>query len=279
MEKFGLIGYPLGHSMSAVIHNAGFKSIGVNGSYDILETAPENLVDRIKYLKRENYGGFNVTIPHKVPVALFVDEVDKYADVTGAINTVKINPDKSLKGYNTDVIGFKNAISDERDLNGKTGAILGTGGASRAAVMGLSEKGVTEIGIYTRSIPNSMDYMAYVRRKFPNITFNVYQIDRMRDLSKYDILVNTTPIGMLGKAADMTPIEENVLKTLPANAIVYDIIYNPKKTILLKIAEKSGYKTINGIDMLVHQAVAAQNMWLGKKPDFMTMKLALLENL
>ena len=279
MEKFGLIGYPLGHSMSAVIHNAGFKSIGVNGSYDILETAPENLVDRIKYLKRENYGGFNVTIPHKVPVALFLDEVDKYADVTGAINTVKINPDKSLKGYNTDVIGFKNAISDERDLNGKTGAILGTGGASRAAVMGLSEKGVTEIGIYTRSIPNSMDYMAYVRRKFPNITFNVYQIDRMRDLSKYDILVNTTPIGMLGKAADMTPIEENVLKTLPANAIVYDIIYNPKKTILLKIAEKSGYKTINGIDMLVHQAVAAQNMWLGKKPDFMTMKLALLENL
>ncbi len=279
MEKFGLIGYPLGHSMSAVIHNAGFKSIGVNGSYDILETAPENLVDRIKYLKRENYGGFNVTIPHKVPVALFVDEVDKYADVTGAINTVKINPDKSLKGYNTDVIGFKNAISDERDLNGKTGAILGTGGASRAAVMGLSEKGVTEIGIYTRSIPNSMDYMAYVRRKFPNITFNVYQIDRMRDLSKYDILVNTTPIGMLGKAADMTPIEENVLKTLPANAIVYDIIYNPKKTILLKIAEKSGYKTINGIDMLVHQAVAAQNIWLGKKPDFMTMKLALLENL
>ncbi len=279
MEKFGLIGYPLGHSMSAVIHNAGFESLGVKASYEILETSPENLVDRIKSLKRDNYSGFNVTIPHKVPVALFVEEVDKYADVTGAINTVTISSDKSLKGYNTDVTGFKAAIPETINLANKTAAVLGTGGASRAAVMGLAEKGIKEIGIYTRSIPNSLDYMAYVRRKFPDITFTAYQIDRMRDLSKYYILVNTTPIGMLGKAADMTPVEEEVLKTLPSEAVVYDIIYNPKKTILLKTAEKLGYNTINGIDMLVHQAVAAQNIWLGRTPDFTTMKLALLENL
>ncbi len=279
MEKFGLIGYPLGHSMSAVIHRAGFKSIGINASYEILETSPENLVDRIKSFKRDGYAGFNVTIPHKVPVALFVDEVDRYADITGAINTVKINPDKSMKGYNTDVSGFKKAIPETIDLTGKTAAILGTGGASRAAVMGLADKGIKEIGIYTRSIPNAMDYMAYVRRKFPAVTFNAYQIDRIRDLSKYDILVNTTPIGMLGKSADMSPVEKPVLKTLPTNAVVYDIIYNPKKTILLKDAEEFGYKTINGVDMLVYQAVSAQEIWFGKTPDFSEMKIALLENL
>ena len=133
MEKFGVIGYPLGHSMSAVIHRAGFKSIGINASYETLETSPESLIDRIKDLKYNGYSGFNVTIPHKVPVALFVDEVDKYADITGAINTVKINSDKSMKGYNTDVLGFKKAIPDDIDLNGKTAAVLGTGGASRAS--------------------------------------------------------------------------------------------------------------------------------------------------
>ena len=111
MEKFGLIGYPLGHSMSAVIHKAGFESLGIDASYELLETPPENLVDRIKYFKCENYSGFNITIPHKVPIALFVDEIDKYADITGAINTIKINPDRSFKGYNTDVIGFEEAIS------------------------------------------------------------------------------------------------------------------------------------------------------------------------
>lgn len=279
MKKFGLIGYPLGHSMSAVIHKAGFSSINEDASYELIETEPENLVTQIKLFKRDNYSGFNVTIPHKVPLALFVDEVDKYADITGAINTVKIFPDRTMKGYNTDVIGFKRAIPDDMNLDGKSAAVLGTGGASRAAVLGLSDRGISNIGVYTRSIPNSMDYMAYLRRKFPHIKFEAYQIDRVRDLSNYDMLVNTTPIGMQGKSADMTPIEKDVLSTLPESAIVYDIIYNPKKTILLKLAEELGYKTINGIDMLVWQAVAAQEIWFGKSPLFTDMKLALLESL
>lgn len=279
MKKFGLIGYPLGHSMSAYIHNAGFKSLSEDAEYEILETSPENLIDRIKFLKRENYSGFNITIPHKVPMAIFVDEIDNYADITGAINTVKILPDRTMKGYNTDVLGFKEAISPDIDLTGKKAAVLGTGGASRAVVMGLADRGINSIGIYTRSIPNAMDYMSYLRRQFPQIEFECCQIDRIRDLSGYDILVNTTPIGMQGKAADLTPIEKSVLSTLPKSAIVYDVIYNPKKTILLKLAEELGYKTINGIDMLVYQAIAAQKIWFNRTPDFTSMKLALLENL
>ncbi len=279
MNKFGLIGYPLGHSLSAVIHKAGFESLGINATYDILETPPEDLVDRVKFLKRENYTGFNVTIPLKLPISLFVQEVDKYADIAGAVNTVKINSDKTFSAFNTDATGFKKAIPSDINLAGKKAAILGTGGASRAAVLGLSDLGISEIGVYTRNIPNAMDYMAYMRRKFPQITFTSYQIDAVRDLSKYDILVNTTPIGMQGVSADMTPVEENVLKTLPDWAVVYDVIYNPKKTILLKNAEKLGYRTINGLDMLVYQAIAAQEIWFGRTPNFNAMKIAALENL
>lgn len=279
MKKYGLIGYPLGHSLSAVIHKAGFKSLGIEASYEILETPPDELVDRVKYFKRNDYEGFNVTIPLKLPISLFVQEVDKYADIAGAVNTVKINSDKTFKGYNTDAMGFKKAIPQNLDFSGANVALLGTGGASRAAVLALSELGVKYIGVYTRNIPNAMDYMAYMRRKFPQIEFESHQIDLVRDLSKYQLLVNTTPIGMLGRSADMTPIEENVLRTMPANSTVYDVIYNPKKTILLKLAEKLGYNTINGLDMLVYQAVAAQEIWFGQTPDFNTMKIAALENL
>ena len=279
MKKFGLIGYPLGHSLSAVIHKAGFKSLGIEASYEILETPPDELVDRVKYFKRNDYEGFNVTIPLKLPISLFVQEVDKYADIAGAVNTVKINSDKTFKGYNTDAMGFKKAIPQNLDFSGANVALLGTGGASRAAVLALSELGVKYIGVYTRNIPNAMDYMAYMRRKFPQIEFESHQIDLVRDLSKYQLLVNTTPIGMLGRSADMTPIEENVLRTMPANSTVYDVIYNPKKTILLKLAEKLGYNTINGLDMLVYQAVAAQEIWFGQTPDFKDMKIAALEAL
>ena len=279
MNKFGLIGYPLGHSLSAVIHKAGFESLGIDATYDILETDPEDLVERVKFFKRENYSGFNVTIPLKLPISLFVQEVDKYADIAGAVNTVKINSDKTFKGYNTDAMGFKKAIPASIDLKGADVALLGTGGASRAAVLALSELGVKYIGVYTRNIPNAMDYMAYMRRKFPNIEFESHQIDSVRDLSRYNMLVNTTPIGMLGRSADMTPIEENVLKTMQENSTVYDVIYNPKKTVLLKLAENIGLNTINGLDMFIYQAIAAQEIWLGRTPDFKTMKIAALENL
>ena len=278
-NKFGLIGYPLGHSLSKVIHEAGFKSLGINATYDILETPPDDLVDRVKFLKSNGYKGFNVTIPLKLPISLFVNEVDEYADLARAVNTVYIEADKSLKAYNTDVLGFKRAIPKDVDLRGKQVAILGTGGAAHAACVALTELNVKGIDFFTRNIPNSIELMIYVRRKFPNVTFNVYQIENIRDLGEYDMLVNTTPIGMLGKAGDMMPVEEYALRSLKSEAIVYDVIYNPKKTVLLKAAEKLNLRTINGLDMLIYQAVSAQEKWLGYTPDFKDMKIAALEAL
>lgn len=280
LTKFGLIGYPLGHSLSTYIHDAGFKSMGYNDyTYELLETHPESLVDRVKFLKYNSYAGFNVTIPLKLPITVFLDEIDSSADLVGAVNTVIINPDKTLKGYNTDLAGFVNAIPKDVNLNGRTAGVLGTGGAARAAIAGLISLGIREIKIYTRNIPNSIDLVNYLENKYPDIRFNTYQIEHIRSLEDLDILVNCTPIGMKGKGAGYTPVEEPELCSLPKHAIVYDVVYNPRKTLLIKLAEKNGYRTILGLDMLIYQAVEAQKIWTGRTPDFKDMKIAALENI
>ena len=280
LKKFALIGYPLGHSLSKYIHEAGFKSIGINATYEILETKPEDLSERIKYLRSNGYTGFNVTIPLKLPVTMFLDEVDASANTVNAINTAYIDPQTHfIKGFNTDAAGFKNAIPNDISLFGKTVGILGTGGAARAAICALATYQVKEMKIYTRNVANSIEFMEYLRKTFPKIEFNSYQIDRIRDLSKINFLVNATPIGMQGHASGYTPVEEQELQTLPADAVVYDVIYNPKKTLFIKLAQKHNYRTITGMDMLIYQAVEAQKIWTGRVPDFKDMKIAALENL
>lgn len=279
-RKYALIGYPLGHSLSSFIHEAGFKSLSLKASYEILETPPETLVDRVKFFKSQGYRGFNVTIPLKLPITMFLDSVDASADIVNAVNTVVIDPQtREMRGYNTDVLGFRNAIPEDVTLCGKVAGVLGTGGAARAAITALAQAQMKEIKLFTRNVPNSLELVNYLRKTFPNVEFNTYQIERIRDLSDIDLLVNTTPIGMLGRAADFTPVEENELRTLKQGAVVYDVIYNPKKTILLKLAQKYGYRTINGVDMFIHQALAAEQIWTGRTPDFKDMKIAALENL
>ena len=279
MYKLGIIGYPLSHSISAVIQKAGFESLGIEGSYDVLETSPEDLISRIKYLKTNGYNGFNVTIPLKVPMSLFLDDIDDYANIAGCVNTVKIQEDRSFIGYNTDIYGFKTAIPNDINLLSKRASILGTGGASRAAVVGLAEKGIKNIDFYTRNIINSRQTLDYVRAKFPNIEFNVYQIQNIRSLADSAIIVNATPIGMKGFMADQMPLEVKDFENLSADTVVYDIVYNPIKTVLIKEAEKRGLKTIIGLDMLIYQAQRAIEIWTGKTPDFNIMKITALEAL
>ena len=280
IKKFALIGYPIDYSMSEYIHIAGFKSMGVDATYEILPTTPEELSDRIKYLRTNGYSGFNVTIPLKLPVTLFLDEIDKSAEVVNAINTVMIDPQtNALRGYNTDAKGFISAIPDDFQLYQKTVAVLGTGGAARAAVTALAQKQVKEIRLYTRNIANSLELIDYLRKTFSNITFNSYQINKFKDFSDVNLLVNATPIGMSGSAVGYTPAEEDELRTLPCDALVYDVVYNPKKTNLIRLAEKLNLRHINGVDMLVWQAYEAQKIWTGRTPDFKDMKIALLENL
>lgn len=279
MFKLGIIGYPLGHSISAVIQKAGLKSIGLEGSYDVMETPPEDLINRIKFIKTNGYNGFNVTIPLKVPMSLFLDDIDDYANIAGCVNTVKVGDDKSFFGYNTDIYGFKKAIPETINLAGKNASILGTGGASRAAVVGLAEKGVKEIDFYTRNIINSRQTLEYVRAKFPEINFNVYQIQNIRSLEGTSIVVNATPIGMKGFMADQMPLEKTDLDKLNPATLIYDIVYNPVKTVLIQEAQKRGLQTVGGLDMLIYQAERAIEIWTGKSPDTKLMKIAALEAL
>ncbi len=281
MYKFGLIGYPLSHSMSKIIQEAAFKSVGLEGVYEVMETEQEDLVTRIKYLRSNGFQGFNVTIPLKVPVTLFLSGVDNAANVAGSANTIKIQPDSSLIGYNTDVYGFVEAIPEDfrEELKGKSAAVLGNGGAARAIGVGLSILNVSKIDFYARNIINASEMVSNLRNNFPNIEMNCLQIEGLKDLSKYKILVNTTPIGMRSKAMGISPVDEDVVKTMDKNSIIYDIVYNPLKTELIKLAKKHNIQTIQGLDMLIYQGAKAFEIWTGKKPDTLKMKIAALEEM
>ncbi len=281
MYKFGLIGYPLSHSMSKIIQEAAFKSLGLEGSYEILETKQEDLISRVKFLRTQGYQGFNVTIPLKVPITLFLSGVDNIANVAGCANTIKIMEDSSLFGYNTDVFGFVEAIDEElrSKIKGSRVAVLGNGGAARAVGVGLSVLKVKNIDFYVRNIINASEMVNVLRRNFPDVNMNCYQIESLKELSSYKMLVNTTPIGMRSKAMGISPIDEEVVKTMSGESVVYDIVYNPMKTELIKTARKYGLKTICGLDMLIYQGAKAFEIWTGKKPDILKMKLAALEEM
>lgn len=281
MIKFALIGHPLTQSLSSVMHNAMLKQLGIEGSYELLDTESEDIVDRVKFLKSRDYSGFNITIPHKVPIMFFLDECDEQADLAGCANTVKIMPDKTLFGYNTDIYGFKTAIplNIQQNLNGNKVSILGTGGASRAAAIALCQTGVKEIDFYARNIINAQNMVNFLRESFKEVKFNLKQIQNLRDLSDSKMLINSTPVGMRGKAMGVSPIEESVLKTLPKDAVVYDIVYNPIKTEFIKSAQRNGYEIITGLDMFVHQGAKAFEIWTGQKAMPDVMKMAALEAL
>lgn len=281
MYKFGLIGYPLSHSMSKVIQEAAFKSVGLDGCYEILETPQEDLISRLKYLRANGFQGFNVTIPLKVPITLFLSGVDNVANIAGSANTIKILEDSSMVGYNTDVYGFVEAIPEDfrKEIEGSKVAILGNGGAARAVGVGISILKAKQIDFYVRNVVNASEMADVLRESFPNVTMNCIQIDNLKDLSEYKMLINTTPIGMKSKAMGISPIDEDVIKTMNKESVVYDIVYNPLKTELIKLAKKHNIKTIQGLDMLIYQGAKAFEIWTGKKPDTLQMKIAALEEM
>ncbi|MCQ2790355.1 MAG: shikimate dehydrogenase [bacterium] len=279
--KFALIGSPIGHSVSPYIHAAGLKSLGLDGTYEALDTPAEDLIQRIKYLKVNDYKGFNITIPLKVPMKLFLDGADELANVSGCVNTILIRDDKSFYGYNTDVYGFKTAIPEDiqKSLKSKSVSIIGTGGASRAAVVAFTQLGVAKINLFTRNIINASELVKYYRETFPNVEFNIFQKSSTGELFKSAMIVNASPVGMKGYSADEMPLSLQVLYEMPKDVIIYDIVYNPIKTKLIEKSKEFGLQTISGLDMLVYQAQKAIEIWTGKEPNFDKMKIAALENL
>jgi len=268
MQYFGIIGYPIGHSVSPAMHNAAFKHLGLNAIYLKFEVKPEDLRDAIFGAKALGFKGFNVTIPHKEAVLEFVKPVG-IAKRIGAVNTIDI---PKLEGYNTDAYGALKALESAGvDVEGKIALVVGAGGAGRAIAFILAEKGATVI-VTNRTKSRGLKLAEDVR-KVGDCIF--YPYDRLEDLrGKIDMIINATPLGMKGFEQKL-PVPESIIE----NVVVFDTVYNPLETLLIKTAKKKGCKVVYGIDMLVYQGAEAFKIWTGLEAPVEVMKKAALEAL
>ena len=275
-KNLGVIGYPIKHSLSPVIQNAAIAKAGLDYTYIAVPIAPEDLKAAVEGLKAINFSGFNVTIPHKLAIMQYLDEIDDTAKFIGAVNTVKIDNGK-LYGYNTDVIGFINPLLKEGfDLKDKTAVILGAGGASRAIICGLIKHGVKRIVIGVRNQAKG----AKLAEGFADLVsieaFEWHDEKFASWLMKADLLVNTTPLGMFPNVDNMPPVDWDKVNE---NAFVYDIIYTPAETRFLQEAKKRGHKILNGERMLAEQGAASLHYWTGADVDVDIMVKTLREYL
>ncbi len=260
----GVIGDPIEHTMSPVMHNAAFRQMGLDYLYVPFRVKQEELARAMQGMRALNIRGLNVTIPHKVAVIQFLDRLDPLAEKIGAVNTI-VNDDGVLSGYNTDGAGFLRALLEKKiEPQGKNIVIVGAGGASRAISFFLADRGA-HLVILNRLL--ELDWAKELASRISQI-FNkeveALELNRenlIRALGKADILVNATSVGMTPNI-DETPVASDLLKP---ELTVFDVVYNPIKTRLLREAEAAGAKIINGIDMLVWQGALAFEKWTGVK--------------
>ena len=284
MLKFGIIGYPLEHSFSPVMHSAAMQYLNIKGEYKPYEIKEDELKAKIKGLKESGLKGFNVTIPHKIKIIPYLDELTKRAKLVGAINTVTITSGK-LTGENTDVIGFWEAIPEEirKELRGKTISILGYGGSACAcAIALLLNTKFKTLNIYGRNQEKLLAFKTFILEKIKQLKLKTkvtYNLIKDIDLSDTFTLINTTPIGMYPDRNN-SPLKKEELTKLPPEALVCDLIYNPEETKLLKYAKELNKRTLNGTEMLIRQGAASLGIWLNQKVSPIgVMRLALKHNI
>jgi shikimate dehydrogenase len=244
------MGKRLVHSFSPVIHDLILKKIGKNGGYNLFEIDEKSLGKSVEALKILGCSGANVTIPYKVEIMKYLDKISEEAESIGAVNTIEFISDK-LIGHNTDYYGFGLTLKRHGiEVSGKNIVLLGTGGASKAVSRYVLDRGARSITYVSRD-PNR-----FCRGKFQVISYDeLYKIERS------DIVINCTPCGMYPDA-DSCPVDEKILSRF--NTAV-DLIYNPQQTLFLKLGNKLGLNTANGLYMLVAQAAASQQIWQKRK--------------
>lgn len=253
MIRLGLLGAKLGHSISPQIHEAVADKLGLELTYGRIEVPAEELPAKVREL-RQSFRGVNVTIPHKVAVMKELDWISPEAAAIGAVNTILFKKDRA-EGYNTDYSGFYCLLEHNGLLpRGKKVCVLGTGGASRAILQCLQDEGAASIHVISRH-PETAP--ADLRRRFAMADYG-----RLRQLDG-DLLVNCTPVGMFPKV-DAAPVDAAVMDRFGA---AVDIVYNPAETQFVKLARSQGKQAVNGLYMLVAQAVKADEIWLGRTLD------------
>jgi shikimate dehydrogenase len=256
----GVIGWPIAHSRSPVLHGHWLSQYNIRGAYLPLPVQPERLADAVRGLRALGFSGCNVTIPHKLAVLPLLETVDPVAQRIGAVNTIVVQDDGTLSGFNTDAYGYLASLRDVRpDFKASAGpaVVLGAGGASRAIVVSLLDDGAREIRLTNRTLERAQELAAIDPSRIKVIAWE----DRGDALSGAALLVNTTSQGMVG----YPPLDIS-LDALPKDALVSDIVYNPLETPLLAAARKRGNAAVDGLGMLLHQAVPAFEAFFGLRP-------------
>ena len=268
--KYYLLGYPVGHSVSPAMHNAAFKELGMPNNYSLLEATREQLPDLMKSkIRVDSFGGANVTIPHKLEIIKYLDELAESAEKAGAVNTIQYR-NEALIGHNTDALGGIRALKEAYgSLSNSKVILLGAGGAAKALAAELAPK-VSELTILNRSIDKAKKLSERIGE---NASYG--SITDQSVIQSADILINATPVGMHPNI-DLSPVDQSVLHP---DLLVFDIVYNPQKTRLLSDAEKAGARTLGGLWMLVYQGVEAFKIWTGIEPSADTMYNAALRAL
>jgi shikimate dehydrogenase len=256
-----LIGDPIEHTMSPVMHNTAYKKLGLDYIYIPFRVRPEQLAQAVEGLRALNVRGFNVTIPHKVAIIPLLDGLDPLAEKIGAVNTV-VNNDGTLRGFNTDAEGFLRALLEHgMKPKGKKVVVLGAGGASRAITYILAEKGAHLTILNRQQELDWAEDIARLIREDHRQEVKVLELGHLTEaLADADLLVNTTSVGM-SPAVEDSPAPAELLDKVP---VVFDIVYNPIITRLLREAALAGAKTIGGLDMLAWQGALAFEMWTGQ---------------
>ncbi len=264
MKKFGVIGYPLTHSLSPQIHNHTFQILKIDAVYEKIEIAPESFNESIYQLKNGGYNGFNITIPYKLKIMSLLDEIDSDAKTIGAVNTI-VRKENKWVGYNTDIYGFLAPLEEfkNRLLNC---LVLGTGGAARAVIFALARY------LHPQSITiagRNLAKAANISTEFGSL-FEMIHLDHRSligaesILSEFNLIVNTTPLGTFPNI-EQTPLL--TIMNLTEQTIVYDLVYNPLETKFLNDARRAGKNIflINGIEMLLQQAASAFKLWTNEE--------------
>lgn len=255
-QLLGIIGDPIGHSLSPALHQWLLKRLGIEGEYRAYRVREHELKDFLA--AHRELQGFNVTIPHKERMVSYLDALSPEAQRIGAVNTVN-NEHGRLLGYNTDSLGFLRSL---RDRSPTQAVLIGAGGAARAVAHALLHSNVTTLSIYNRTRERALALAEELRRHYPDKAISVEDTPHALPWDRVDLVVNATPVGM---ESDALPI---FLPTkLSDRLLVYDLIYNPPQTRLLMEAERRGARTLNGLDMLIYQAIESLKIWL-EMPDW-----------
>ena len=269
-----MIGHPVEHSFSPPMHNAAFDALDMDYSYVAFDVDPNNLKSAIEGAQSLNIKGFNVTIPHKVNVMQYLDELDEVARLIGAVNTIDF---KNLKGYNTDGIGAVKAIEEVTSIKNKNVVVAGAGGASRAISFYVAKYGAESLTILNRNESKAESLAGDVS---DSGLIGEVESDSINAIDNYmenaDVLIDTTPLGMHPNIDD-----EPIVKAdkMDENLVVFDAVYNPNETVLLKEAIKANAKPVYGIKMLLYQGAESFKIWTGKTAPVDVMEKALKNTL